>query len=140
MAKYTIKHHYEEGMAYFRIFYKNQIFMGTAYCHPDDADMMSERTGLTIAEARAQIKLKKFQKKFEIEPVVATLHHMLTNIRTSNQHDEQNYESRMIRRQLAFWQNKLDEITADIKDEEKYLKEYIDKKEKLYQKLRAKNK
>lgn len=133
-------YHKDTHKSYFDIEYKGQRFMGTAKCHIDDLDMESERTGLTIAEARANIKLKKFQKKFEIEPVVAALSHMLTNIRTSNQHDEKNYESRMIRRQLAFWQNKLDEITADIKDEEKYLKEYIDKKEKLYQKLRAKNK
>ena len=45
----------------------------------------------------------------------------------------------MLRSQAAHWEAKLDEINADIKDEERYLKEYINQKDKLYRKLRARN-
>ena len=123
----------------FVIYYKNNSFVGYAHCHDDDKDMESERTGLTIAEARAHIQLKKFQKRFEIEPIVNAYRHTLKNIQSSTHHNPRTYESCMLRSQLAHWENKLAEIKADIADEEKYLKEYIDQKDKLYHKLRARN-
>lgn len=136
---YKTDYAYEDNTAYFIIHYKGQTFMGKAHCHPDDLDMESERTGLTIAEARAHIKLKKFQKKFEIEPVVNALRHMVNNIQSSTHHNARAYESCMMRSQYAHWVEKLAEIKTDIADEEKYLKEYIDQKDKLYRKLRARN-
>lgn len=136
---YKTDYAYEDNTAYFIIHYKGQTFMGKAHCHPDDLDMESERTGLTIAEARAHIKLKKFQKRFEIEPVVNALRHMVNNIQSSTHHNARAYESCMMRSQLAHWEDQFAEINADIVDEEKYLKEYIDQKDKLYRKLRARN-
>lgn len=136
---YTTDYEYGYGTAYFMIHYKGQVFMGVAKCHPDDADMESERTGLTIAEARAYIKLKKFQKKFEIEPVVNAYRHILKNIQTSTKHNPKAYESCMLRSQLSHWENKLTEIITDISDEEKSLKDYINQKDKLYKRLRARN-
>ena len=136
---YTTDYEYGYGTAYFMIHYKGQVFMGVAKCHPDDADMESERTGLTIAEARAYIKLKKFQKKFEIEPVVNAYRHILKNIQTSTKHNPKAYESCMLRSQLAHWEDKLEEINTDIADEERSLQDYIKQKDKLYQKLRARN-
>ena len=136
---YKTKYNYDHGNSLFIIYYKDQVFIGEAYCHPDDMDMESERTGLTIAEARAHIKMKKFIKRYEIIPVVNTLRHLLANIQSSKYHDPKAYESCMLRSQLAHWENKLEEITTDIADEEKYLKEYINQKDKLYRKLRARN-
>ena len=136
---YKTEYNYDHGNSLFIIYYKDQVFIGEAYCHSDDMDMESERTGLTIAEARAHIKLKKFQKRFEIEPVVNAYRHTLKNIQSSSHHDPKAYESCMLRSQLAHWEDKLAEIIADIADEKKYLKEYIDQKDKLYRKLRARN-
>ena len=136
---YKTEYNYDHGNSLFIIYYKDQVFIGEAYCHSDDMDMESERTGLTIAEARAQIKLKKFQKRFEIEPVVNAYRHTLKNIQSSTHHDPKAYESCMLRSQLTHWEDKLAEITSDIADEEKYLKEYIIQKDKLYRKLRARN-
>jgi hypothetical protein len=45
----------------------------------------------------------------------------------------------MIYRQLQYLEKELATINTDIADEEKYLKEYIDKKDKFYKRLRAKN-
>ena len=136
---YKTKYNYDHGNSLFIIYYKDQVFIGEAYCHTDDMDMESERTGLTIAEARALIKLRKFQRKYEIKPVVEAYRHTLKNIQSSTHHNPKAYESCMLRSQAAHWEAKLDEITADIEDEEKYLKEYIDQKDKLYRKLRARN-
>lgn len=136
---YEVKYSYDHGDSLFVIYYNGESFVGTAHCHDEDKDMESERTGLTIAEARAHIKMKKFIKRYEITPVVNTLRHLLANIQSSKHHDPRAYESCMLRSQLAHWENKLEEITTDIADEEKYLKEYINQKDKLYRKLRARN-
>ena len=45
----------------------------------------------------------------------------------------------MLRSQLAHWEGKLEEINTDIADEERSLQDYIKQKDKLYQKLRARN-
>jgi hypothetical protein len=45
----------------------------------------------------------------------------------------------MIYRHVKQLEKQLDIINSDIAEEEKYLKEYIDKKDKFYKKLRAKN-
>ena len=141
MSNYKTEYEYNEktGKSYFYIERNGITMCGEAKCHPDDTDMMSERTGLTIAEARAYIQMLKAKKKYEIQPKIDVLRHLLTNIQSSKRHDPKAYESCMLRSQLAHWEGQLAEINADITDEEKYLKEYIDQKDKLYRKLRARN-
>lgn len=141
MSDYKTEYQYDEhsGNSYFYIEHNGLSMCGQAKCHPDDADMMSERTGLTIAEARAHIQMLKAKKKYEIQPKIDVLRHLLTNIQSSKNHNPRAYESCMLRSQLAHWEGQLAEINADIADEEKYLKEYIDQKDKLYRKLRARN-
>ena len=141
MSNYKTEYQYNEhnGNSYFYIEYNGLSMCGQSKCHPDDADMMSERTGLTIAEARAHIQLLKAKKKYEIQPKIDVLRHLLTNIQSSKNHNPKAYESCMLRSQLAHWESQLTEINADIADEEKYLKEYIDQKDKLYRKLRVRN-
>ena len=141
MSNYKTEYQYNEehGNSYFYIEYNGLSMCGQAKCHPDDVDMMSERTGLTIAEARAHIQMLKAKKKYEIQPKIDVLRHLLTNIQSSKNHNPKAYESCMLRSQLAHWEGQLAEINADIADEEKYLKEYIDQKDKLYRKLRARN-
>ena len=141
MSDYKTEYQYDKdsGNSYFYIEHNGLSMCGQAKCHPDDADMMSERTGLTIAEARAHIQMLKTKKKYEIQPKIDVLRHLLTNIQSSKNHNPKAYESCMLRSQLAHWEGQLAEINADIADEEKYLKEYIDQKDKLYRKLRARN-
>lgn len=141
MSNYKTEYQYNEehGNSYFYIEYNGLSMCGQAKCHPDDTDMKSERTGLTIAEARAHIQMLKAKKKYEIQPKIDVLYHLLTNIQSSKNHNPKAYESCMLRSQLAHWEGQLAEINADIADEEKYLKEYVDQKDKLYRKLRARN-
>ena len=68
-----MKHEYiefafDEKLGYARclMICNGQAFEGGAKCHPDDMDMISERTGCCIAEARAYIKALRFKR----DPIV----------------------------------------------------------------------
>ena len=141
MSNYKTEYEYNEktGKSYFYIQYNGITVCGEAKCHPEDADMMSERTGLTIAEARAYIQMLKAKKKYEIQPKIDVLRHFLKNIQSSMRHDPKAYESCMLRGQMAHWEDKLEEINTDIADEERSLQDYIKQKDKLYNKLRARS-
>jgi hypothetical protein len=129
-----------DNLSYFEITHNGIAVAGSARCHPEDVDMVSERTGLTIAEARANIRLLKVKKRTEIQPKIDVLRHLLTNIESSKYHDPKAYESKMLRSQLSHWEKQLEQINNDIIEEEKSLKEYINQKDKLYNRLRARNK
>lgn len=45
----------ETGSALCLLFNKNDTYIGTAFCSPEDKDMMSEKTGCEIAYHRALI-------------------------------------------------------------------------------------
>lgn len=129
---------YQNGIAIYVIKYKNMEFTGMANCHPDDLDMESERVGLTIAEQRAEIKLACFIRDFEIKPQLKALSHLQNNIKMSKNYNPKSYETKMLHSQLQAIKKELDAINNEIVDGKKFLKDYINGKEKLYQKLRVK--
>ena len=141
MYEKKISYNYNEmeREAIFTINYGGATFIGKSRCHPEDNDYGNERTGLTIAEARANIKLMKFKRRFEIQPKIDVLKHILANMETSKQYDPKSYEAKSVRSQLRAAQEAYNELSRDIEDEERYLKEYIDKKDHLYKRLRARN-
>lgn len=132
---------FDEKLGYARclIIYKGQAFEGGAKCHPDDMDMVSERTGCCIAEARAMIKLMRFKRDYEIKPALKAIKHLHGNMQTSTKYNKQSYEAKVVYNQLKALQKELDAINSDINEEKKYLKEYIDKKDIFYNRLRTKN-
>lgn len=129
---------YQDGRSVCTIEYKGICFIGDAKCHEQDNDFKSEKTGLQIAEIRANIKLLQFRRDTEIKPQIKILKHLLHNIQSSKYHNPKAYESIMIRKQLKALQADLNEINGIINDEKKYLKDYIDKKDDFYNKIRAK--
>lgn len=139
MAK-DIRFDYEEGCAMCIIKYKNKDFKGFAFCHPDDADMESERTGCCIAEARAYIQVQCFKRTYEIKPQLDILYHLYHNMSRGKNFNPKSYEAKMVRSQIKALEKDLAAVNQIIADERKYLKEYIDQKEKLYQKLRLRDK
>lgn len=130
---------YENGSATYTMYYKGQKFVGKAECHPDDEDMISERVGLTIAETRAAIEVVRFIKEFEIQPQLKVLKHLYSNMRTSKYYNPNSYEAKMLRSQIRVIEKELTTINNQLADERKFLRDYIDGKDKLYQRLRAKN-
>ena len=134
----TTKYTYENGISTFYINYNNNTFIGEANCHEADFDFESERVGLTIAEARARIALAKHMRDNELKPQLKALKHLYSNIRNSSKHNPKSHETRMLRRTIRDLEFELHTVSNAIADEKKFIKDYIDGKEKLYQRLRAK--
>lgn len=141
MKRDYIEFAFDEKLGYARclMIYSGQAFEGGAKCHPDDMDMISERTGCCIAEARAYIKALRFKRDHEIQPKLDVLRHVYNNMQTSKYFNPKSYEAKMLRSQIGAIEKELAAVSQDLAEEKKYLKEYIDKKDKFYQRLRARN-
>lgn len=139
MRKDNVSYGYVNGSAVYIIEYNGYKFTGEATCHPDDIDFESERVGLTIAEARANIKVLRHIRDCEIKPQLKILKHLFGNMRSSTKHNIYSYEAKMMRSQIHAIEKELTTINNAIADERKFVKDYIDGKDRLYKKLRAKN-
>lgn len=131
---------YTNGVSKFYIRYNNKTFIGEAQCHPEDMDFESERVGLTLAEARANIALMRHIRENEIKPQLKMLKHLYATISSSSKYNPKSHEYKMLQRTLHNLENELTTINNAIADERKFIKDYINGKEKLYQRLRDKNK
>ena len=139
MAKENIEYSYVNGSAVYVITYNGYRFVGEATCHPDDMDFASERVGLTIAEARANIKVLRHIRDCEIRPQLKVLNHLLSNMKTSKYYNPISYEATMLRSQIRAIEKELAAINNEIADEQKFIKDYVSGKDKLYKRLRAKS-
>ena len=115
-----------------------KVYYGTAVCHPEDRDMLSEYTGNEIAHTRARIDMLQDIRDNEIAPGLKALKHLESCIVTSQNYNRKAYESRMLRRQIRKFQDDLVTINNVIADERKFLKDYIAAKDKIYTRLRIK--
>ena len=139
MLKENTEYGYVDGSAVYVITYNGYRFVGEATCHPDDLDFESERVGLTIAEARANIKVLRHMRDCEVKPQLKILKHLYDNMRSSTHHNSYSYEAKMMRSQIHVIERELATINNAIADEQKFIKDYIDGKEKMYKRLRAKS-
>ena len=137
--KLNTTYEYDNGKSTCTMTYKGINFSGEAKCHPDDMDYGGERTGMSIAEARANIKVLCFIRDHEIKNQLKILNHLYCNIQNSKYYNEKSHESSMLRNQIAAIEAELAAIKNAIADERKFLKDYINGKDELYKKLRAKS-
>lgn len=113
-------------------------FKGTASCHPDDNDMISEKVGNEIAEIRATINLLKYRRDCWIKPALSALKQLQSNCLHSKKYSNpKSHESRMLKRQIENWTLDLETTRELISNYRAYLKGYIEGKEQFYQKVRA---
>ena len=112
-------------------------FIGEAFCHTDDKDMMSEKTGCTIALMRAEIKYYTHIRDNEILPALKTLKHLYACISHGKHFNKLNHENVLIRRQIRQLEFDLTTVRQMINDEKKSLKTLIDEKDKFYKRVRA---
>ena len=77
----------------------NQTFTGSAFCHDDDEDMCSEKTGCEIALRRAEIKAYCYYRD-EIKIKLEALNHYYSTINHSDKFDKNSYENIMLQRQI----------------------------------------
>ena len=67
---------------------QNNSFCGTAKCHPDDEEFMSEKTGLIIAESRAQLEALRHLKNNILKPELAGLEQLYYSINKSKHYNK----------------------------------------------------
>ena len=139
MLKDNTEYGYVNGSAVYIINYNGYRFVGEATCHPDDMDFESERVGLTIAEARANIKVLRHMRDCEIKPQLKILTHLYSNMKTSKSFNPISYEAKMVRSQIRAIEKELATINNGIADEQKFVKDYIAGKDKMYKRLGAKS-
>ena len=139
MLKENTEYGYVDGSAVYIITYNGYRFVGEATCHPDDMDFESERVGLTIAEARANIKVLRHMRDCEVKPQLKILNHLLSNMKTSKSYNPISYEAKMLRSQIRTIEKELATINNGIADERKFVQDYINGKDKMYKRLRAKS-
>ena len=114
----------------------NKTFYGTAYCDPEDEDMMSEKTGYEIAYRRARIKACRYTKN-QLKERLAALNQLYYSMNRSKKFNEKSYENRMLQRQLRLIKDDLATVKDMIATEEQNLRNFIENKDKFYKKVRA---
>lgn len=128
----------DSGFTKCELAYKNKIFTGYAFCLETDKDFQSDRTGCFIAEMKAQLKKMRYMRT-ETRKSQKALIDFKKRLECCKDYDENSFESKRLRKEIYIYQKEIDNITAAITDTENYLKDYIEGKEKLYQKIRAKS-
>ena len=110
-------------------------FTGTARCHEDDNDMCSQKTGEEIAYRRARIEYLKFYRD-TLKIQLDSLRQFYYSISHSKKFNSQSYEIKMLYRHIDRLKFDLNYAREIIVEERNSLKNYIDSKEKVYQKIR----
>ena len=110
-------------------------YTGEAYCHPEDTDMTSEKTGLQIAETRANIKfLKHLIKDSKRELKALKDFHSLLKFNPYYNKDVR--ETHLLIREIRRREKDIQENENSLKEMKSALAEYITEKDKFYQKIR----
>ena len=113
----------------------NIFFCGTASCHSDDADMMSEKTGCEIAYRRAKIESFKYYRN-TLKQQLKALNQLYYSMNQSQKFNPKSYENRMLQRQIQMIKLDLDTVNEMLVGERQKLKTYIDEKDKFYNQIR----
>ena len=94
----------------------DKFYTGTARCHPDDNDMLSEKTGCEIALSRARINLLR-EYRNEIKTKLSALNQLYYSMNTSKKFNEKSYEYKMLKRQINMYLFDLEVVKEDIETE-----------------------
>lgn len=127
---------WDAGHATCTAYYKHKAFIGEANCHLDDADFESERVGLFLAEARADIEILRYMRDVELKPAIDVLNHIVDSFKRSTHYNPDSYEASLIRRQLHRLETELAAVNNEIATLRLNLRAYINSKDKFYQSIR----
>ena len=125
----------EEGTTVCAISDGKNTFYGMAHCHPDDADMMSEKTGCEIAYRRACIKAYKHSVS-QLKERLAALNQLYYSMKHSKNFNSKSYENKMLQRQIRLIKSDLAAVKEMIVHEELGLNALIVAKEEFYKAIR----
>ena len=126
----------ETGTSVCTITDKGKTYQGFAWCSENDHDMMSQKTGLTIAEFRAHIAQSKSIRDNEIKPGLAALKQAKFAMNQSKYFNDQSYEYRMLEQQIHNYEQDLIFIKNTIALQKANLNKYMQDKGEFYEKIR----
>lgn len=115
---------------------KDRIFVGTATCHPDDADMKSRRTGEEIAFRRARIESMRAVRS-DLQNELDALNQLYYSMKQSTRFNPKSYENIMLQRRIRATTFDLDTIKEMLAVERENLRDLIQEKDKFYNQIRA---
>ena len=128
------------GIAECHIKDKNLTFVGTAKCHDNDNDFMSEKTGCYIAECRASIARLRHIRDNELRPQIKSLKHFYYTLAHKKKYFTPDAPVvKCLLKQINLLEQDLAEVKQDIKLEQQYLSDYINNKDLFYKKIRKAN-
>ena len=114
----------------------DRTYHAEAFCHSNDQDMKSEKTGCEIANRRAEIMVLKGYVKNELKPRLRALKQLYYSMNRSKYFNEKSYENKMLQSQIRVIKNELDTTNQIIAELEYDLSRYLDEKDKFYKKIR----
>lgn len=128
----------ETGAATAIIHVKGKVYVGTAYCHPDDMEFANQLTGCDIAYRRASIKMLKDIRDNELIPGLKSLNAYLYSINKGKYFNKKDPMVKILYHNINIRQEEIDMVDEMIKNQRQDLREYLASKEKLYSQFREK--
>lgn len=101
-----------------------EVFTGLAFCHPDDIDKASEFAGCAYAEARAQIKALKYERKIMLQDA-ESCRKFIKACECYKNWDKESATAKAAYRQLNRKIKKVNDITDEINTRMKELSQAI---------------
>ncbi|MCF0125095.1 MAG: hypothetical protein HUJ68_04950 [Clostridia bacterium] len=142
MGKLKTKTYYfneKTGEATYIYKYKNQEFVGKAFCSKEDKDFCSELLGIKIAELRAYVKYLKVKKE-DLKNRLSTLEGVVNNMKTSKDFDITSNYGKKLQFSICDCKRELQEVKRLIKEIPKSLDMELEQREDFYNKIRNKRK
>lgn len=112
---------------------------GIAQCADQDRDVISQKTGMHIAEIRAQINLLQNYKNNELYPELKAYNHLLGTMIQSTKYNPNSYEAKRLNKEINNVKKTIKEINEMINFTKKDLYDYINTHEILTQRIRARD-
>ena len=104
-----------------------KVYCGEALCHKDDKEFMSKLTGLHIAKMRCMTEYAK-DEKIRIYGKLQGIKQIYYSIIQSKNFNRDNYESKMIYKQMKLIEKEYRDICDSITELKNGLKTYLDSK------------
>lgn len=118
----TFEYQESSGIVICKLIIDNKTYVGSARCHPNDT--YSKRVGERLSYDRASMKYLR-EKRNELKMQLQSLRHLLSIYNQSSQVKKENYEYKMLSRQIAALENDIDEMKYVINEIKEVDKQYV---------------
>lgn len=129
----------EDGTSLCVIYDRDKMYYGTATCHPEDRDMMSEKAGCELAYLRAAVMgLKSVRDELKTE--LQGLKKYYYSMNTSKHFNPESYEARRLMSHMDRLEKDIEIVKTLINQQNKQINDFIKNKDEYYKKIRKNRK